>query len=443
MISHISLSALVLQICHFVLAQDSCKPRDCIDLKCYGLSKAQDGPHIIYPYNDTDQTLRVSCDNSRSGGGWILFQRRVEGGTLNFTRGWADYRNGFGDQGNETTELWLGNEHVYQLVTGYGFAEGFFEGTAYDSVSCHGVVNGFSLDDEEDGYTLRATSAIPVGCKKMDLTSMANSPFQTFDRKLGGLIPGNKNCFSTHSAGWWYYRTNFYKCFHTFLNGPHRPKGVQNEDAIFMWSFGKQLKGSVMMFRPADYKRRESSCINPCINETKSLCVYVPAENRHRCICPPALCGPDCSGPCENGGACVLDVCECAIGFEGPLCNDAVQEVEEVEVTPSIEEVEETPSIEEVEETTSIGEVEETTSIGEVEETTSIGEVEETPSIDIDIGVIVGTLLVFLAVGGLAVFFVVNRIRNRRAETAAAAEERRAQIPARETNDDDGVGRWL
>ena len=40
MISHISLSALVLQICHFVLAQDSCKPRDCIDLKCYGLSKA-------------------------------------------------------------------------------------------------------------------------------------------------------------------------------------------------------------------------------------------------------------------------------------------------------------------------------------------------------------------------------------------------------------------
>ena len=71
-----------------------------------------------------------------------MFQRRVEGGTLNFTRGWADYRNGFGDQGNETTELWLGNEHVYQLVTGYGFAEGFFEGTAYDSASCHGVVNG-------------------------------------------------------------------------------------------------------------------------------------------------------------------------------------------------------------------------------------------------------------------------------------------------------------
>ena len=205
-----------------------------------------------------------------------------------------------------------------------------------------------------------------------------------------------------------------------------------------------------MMFRPADYKRRESSCINPCINETKSLCVYVPAENRHRCICPPPLCGPDCSGPCENGGAYVLDVCECAMGFEGPLCNDAVQEVEEAEVTTSIEEVEETTSIGEVEETTSIEEVEETPSIevvtDEIKSTEAVqatSRAEYVQEITLDIGVIGGALLVVLAVAGLAVFFVVNRIRNRRAETAAAAEERRAQIPARETNDDDGVGRWL
>ena len=117
-----------------------------------------------------------------------------------------------------------------------------------------------------------------------------------------------------------------------------------------------------------------------------------------------------------------------------------------------------TPSIEEVEDTTSIGEVEETTSIEEVEETPSIEVVHDIKSteavqatsraeyaqeITLDIGVIGGTLLAFLAVTGLAVFFVVNRIRNRRAETAAAAEERIAQIPARETNDDDGVGRWL
>ena len=101
----IALSPLALHICHLVFAQNSCKPRDCVDLKCYGLSNATYGPHIIYPYNDTDQTLRVSCDNSRSGGGWIVFQRRVEGGTLNFTRLWADYRDGFGDPGDETTEM--------------------------------------------------------------------------------------------------------------------------------------------------------------------------------------------------------------------------------------------------------------------------------------------------------------------------------------------------
>ena len=570
MISHnISLiSALVLQICHFVFAQHACKPRDCVDLKCYGLSKAQDGPRIIYPDRGAAQTLRVSCDNSRFGGGWIVFQRRVEGGTINFTRSWADYRNGFGDPGDETTELWLGNEHVYQLVTGFGPAQGYFEGAAYDPVSCQGLVYGFSLEDEGHDYTMRATSAIPHLCSKSDLISMANQPFRTLDRQLSA---GYKDCFNTHSAGWWYYNDDPNKCYDTFLNGPHRPKGEQNEDGIFMRGFGKQLKGSVMMFRPADYKRRESSCVNPCIKETKAGCAYVPAENRHRCVCQPPLCGTDCSGPCENGGVCVLDLCECAAGFEGTLCNGTIEEVEyttsieegeenpsieeveetpsieeveetrpieEVEETPSIEEVEETPpieevdetssiegveetpsieeveetpsieevgetlSIEEVEETTSIEKVEETPSMEEVEETTSIEEVEETPSMEevgqtpsieeveetpsieeveettsieeldetpsiiegeeiksteavqavtlaedvqestLDIGVIGGVLLLFAPFVGLAVYFIVNTIRQRRAEAAAvaAAEERRALIAEEpETSGNDGV----
>ena len=387
MISHnISLiSALVLQICHFVFAQHACKPRDCVDLKCYGLSKAQDGPHIIYPDRGAAQTLRISCDNSRFGGGWIVFQRRVEGGTVNFTRSWADYRNGFGDPGDETTELWLGNEHVYQLVTGFGSAQGYFEGAAYDPVSCQGLVYGFSLEDEDHHYTMRATSAIPHLCSKSDLISMANQPFRTLDRQLSA---GYKDCFNTHSAGWWYYNDDPNKCYDTFLNGPHRPKGEQNEDGIFMRGFGKQLKGSVMMFRPANYKRRESSCVNPCIKETKAGCAYVPAENRHRCVCQPPLCGTDCSGPCENGGACVLDLCECALGFEGTLCNGTIEEVDdttsikEVVETPSIEEVEETTSIEEVDDTTSIFEGEDTPSVEEVEDTPSIEEVEETPSIE-------------------------------------------------------------
>ena len=393
MIFHnIALSALVLQICHFVFAQDACKPRDCVDLKCYGLSKTTDGPHIIYPYNDADQTLNVSCDNSKLGGGWIVFQRRVEGGTLNFTRLWADYRNGFGDPGDETTELWLGNEHVYQIISRYGRpVQGYFGATAYDMTSCDGYFFGFQLQDEAHDYRIVAPylSYAPL-CSSSDVISMANQPFRTLDRQLSA---GYKDCFNTHSAGWWYYNDDPNKCYDTFLNGPHRPKGVQNEDAIFMRAFGKQLKASFMMFRPTNHSKRLISCINPCKDKTKNVCVFEPAKNRHRCVCPPPLCGPECSVLCENGGACVLDLCQCAAGFEGTLCHVTVNEADD---------------------TTS---AEDTTSLAR-NETTSAEDVEQTKS---NIAIIVVGIIALLVVVGVAAFFVIRTIQKKKAESAAAA----------------------
>ena len=44
-----------------------------------------------------------------------VFQRRQDG-SVNFTRSWAEYRDGFG---NLTGEFWLGNEYLRQL-TGEG-----------------------------------------------------------------------------------------------------------------------------------------------------------------------------------------------------------------------------------------------------------------------------------------------------------------------------------
>ena len=70
--------------------QNHCRPKDCFDLRCYGQSHGKDGPHTIYP--DTYlPSLNVSCDQETLDGGWIMYQRRVDG-RLNFTRYWEEYK---------------------------------------------------------------------------------------------------------------------------------------------------------------------------------------------------------------------------------------------------------------------------------------------------------------------------------------------------------------
>ena len=46
------------------------------------------------------------------GGGWVVFQRRMDG-TVNFYRNWADYVKGFGDLNGE---FWLGLNKIHRLT---------------------------------------------------------------------------------------------------------------------------------------------------------------------------------------------------------------------------------------------------------------------------------------------------------------------------------------
>ena len=48
---------------------------------------------------------------------WIITMQRFDG-SLNFSRGWSDYRNGFGDIGRG--EFWLGNEKVHAITAQSG-----------------------------------------------------------------------------------------------------------------------------------------------------------------------------------------------------------------------------------------------------------------------------------------------------------------------------------
>ena len=82
--------------------------RNCCDL--YKRGHKSDGIYTIDP--DGLGSFQVRCDMTTSGGGWTIFQRRIDG-SVYFFRGWNDYKNGFGSLGGE---FWLGLDKINRLT---------------------------------------------------------------------------------------------------------------------------------------------------------------------------------------------------------------------------------------------------------------------------------------------------------------------------------------
>ena len=67
---------------------------------------------MYWVYPDEEEPFQVPCDMTTDGGGWTIFQRRMDG-SVDFYVDWESYKKGFG---NLEGEFWLGNDYVHRLT---------------------------------------------------------------------------------------------------------------------------------------------------------------------------------------------------------------------------------------------------------------------------------------------------------------------------------------
>ena len=82
--------------------------KNCVEL--YYSGQKISGVYTIDP--DGLGAFNVYCDQTTSGGGWRVFQKRMAG-SIDFNRTWNDYKCGFG---NLVGEFWLGLDKINRLT---------------------------------------------------------------------------------------------------------------------------------------------------------------------------------------------------------------------------------------------------------------------------------------------------------------------------------------
>ena len=183
-------------------------------------------------------SFNVYCDMRTDGGGWTVFQRRQDG-SVDFYRGWNDYKSGFGQL---TAEFWLGNDKIHRLTAARPCSLRV-ELEDWDGVRVYAKYGNFSIGDEQAKYRLKVGSY--SGTAADSLTGHHNNiAFSTKDRDNDNQ---GSNC-AVRSTGAWWYNT----CQNSNLNG--RYLGKQHNWQGIRWyhfRYDLSLKFTEMKLRPS------------------------------------------------------------------------------------------------------------------------------------------------------------------------------------------------
>ncbi|XP_072890094.1 tenascin-X-like isoform X3 [Hemitrygon akajei] len=196
----------------------------------------------LYLTGNKEQPIRVFCDMTTDGGGWIVFQRRMNG-KLNFTRSWKDYVAGFGDL---AAEHWLGLENLHQLTSQQRFELRVDLRAGEESV--YATYDNFVVEDAAVKYRLGLGKY--AGTAGNSLAYHRGSNFTTVDEDNDNSLT---NCAVSYRGGWWYQN-----CHRVNLNGEYGNNKDHQGVNWFGWKgFEFSIPFAEMKMRPHRVDRRE------------------------------------------------------------------------------------------------------------------------------------------------------------------------------------------
>ncbi|KAL2102878.1 hypothetical protein ACEWY4_002046 [Coilia grayii] len=207
-------------------------PQDCAAVYEQGFKA--NGVYTIYPAGSTSPQYAY-CDMETDGGKWTVFQRRMDG-TVNFFRGWDQYKNGFG---HATGEYWLGLEAIH-LLTAKTKHELRVDLEDFEGNKAFAKYSSFSICNELDGYRL-TVSGFQNGGAGDSLAYHNEQKFSTFDRDLS-----KANCPLGTMGPFWHNA-----CYYANLNGVYTWGQHSVHGANWRgWKEFKSLKAISMKIRP-------------------------------------------------------------------------------------------------------------------------------------------------------------------------------------------------
>uniref|UniRef100_H2YMC2 Tenascin-R n=1 Tax=Ciona savignyi TaxID=51511 RepID=H2YMC2_CIOSA len=179
------------------------QPKDCVQVSLNG--EKSDDVYEIFPYNGIK--LKVFCDLTTDGGGWIVFQRRRDG-SVSFDRSWEDYTTGFG---NLTSEFWIGLQTLHELTTAMDAPQSLRIDLHHGDDKSYAAYHNFSISNSDDRFVLSASNY--SGTAGDSLSYHYGMKFTTYDSDND---EATRNCAKEYKGAWW-----FKNCHRSSLNGQY------------------------------------------------------------------------------------------------------------------------------------------------------------------------------------------------------------------------------